>query len=257
MAAAESMNSRPTTGGALRLAEALIREAAIDGNQARNALARQAELGGWLGRHLVELGILDANRLADVLAKAFRCPRVVLAKIRPDPSALAMLDARICDELAMLPLALRESGEVLVVAVADPSQREALSRAAAAAGCTVRAVVCTEAEIRNGLGALAAHRPVAKRKAISFGPTEATPAMQLESLAESLSPANDPVGNTPANLPAAQRDPAVQLALLMEKLQATEHELRRTQEVLRSVVELVLEKGLATREELAARLAKR
>jgi len=257
MAAAESMNSRPTTGGALRLAEALIREGALDGNQARNALARQAEFGGWLGKHLVELGYFDSSRLADALAKAFRCPRVVLAKIRPDPGALAMLDAKLCDELVILPLALRESGEVLVVAVADPSQREGLARAAAAAGCTVRAVVCAEPEIRNALGEIASQRPAAKKKAISFGPTEASAEMEIESLAQSMSPANDSVGHTPASLPAAPPDPAKQLAVLAEKLQATEHELRRTQDILRSVVELVLEKGLATREELAARLAKR
>src|SRR5262249_8415779 len=53
-------------------------------------------------------------------------PRIDLATTPPEPAAMALLDGRICAERFVLPVALRENGELLWVAMADPTDEDAI-----------------------------------------------------------------------------------------------------------------------------------
>lgn len=249
-------------GAAVRLADILQRAGLLDANGVRTALARLAAQGGWLGQHVVALGLADASHIADALAQATRTPRVVLARFTPEPMALARLDRAFCEEHRCVPLALRDGGASLVLAMVDPTDVVSLQKAVLRSGCSVRPVVATEAEIAAALRSqpAAGARP---QRGISFDDT-APAAPFVTSVADSLTdsaPANDPSSLTPPRIQAApgqghelvEPDPSAELA---QRLAAVELELRRTQQLVRALVGMALEKGLATREELAALAAR-
>ncbi len=64
--------------------------------------------------------------MARAISVELGLPRIDLTMTPAEPAAVALLDARICAERFVLPVALRENGELLWLAMADPTDLEAL-----------------------------------------------------------------------------------------------------------------------------------
>ena len=82
--------------------------------------------GGHLVQQVAELGYATEGMMARAVSVELGLPRIDLAMTPPEPAALALLDARLCAERFVLPVALRENGEVLWLAMADPTDQEAI-----------------------------------------------------------------------------------------------------------------------------------
>ena len=82
--------------------------------------------GGHIVQQVAEMGYATEGTVARAISVELGLPRIDLAMTPPEPAALALLDARTCADRFVLPIALRESGELLWLAMADPTDEEAL-----------------------------------------------------------------------------------------------------------------------------------
>src|SRR4051812_26416570 len=82
--------------------------------------------GGHVVQQIAELGYATEGTVARAISVELGLPRIDLGMTPPEPAALALLDARTCADRFVLPVALRENGELLWLAMADPTDQEAL-----------------------------------------------------------------------------------------------------------------------------------
>ena len=109
-----------------------------------------------LGRFLVERGVLEEADLARALAIQKGLPFVQLEEITPDPRAVALLSAHTASTIGALPLGY--VGVVPVVAVADPTNREAIDEICATIDGEVVIAAASPAKLKEAL--VAAYRAV-------------------------------------------------------------------------------------------------
>ena len=132
-----------------RLGELLVRSGLVSPEALEEALRRQRRYGGRLGEQLVAMGVIDQRSLAQFLAKQYGFPYVDLQEETPQPEALRLIPPEIAQRYQLLPL--REEGEVLVVAVADPSDPSLINDLQFITGRRVRLVVASAEDIRRAL----------------------------------------------------------------------------------------------------------
>src|SRR5262249_19371546 len=82
--------------------------------------------GGHIVQMVAELGYATEGTVARGISVELGLPRIDLSMTPPEPGALALLDARSCAQHFVLPVALRENGELLWLAMADPTDQDAL-----------------------------------------------------------------------------------------------------------------------------------
>jgi len=108
----------------LRLGDLFVREGLIDADQLSAALADSKEGGTRVGYSLVKLGFVGENELTRMLSKQYRLPAVDLEKVEVDPKIYKLIDGDLAYQHLVLPL--RRVGRTLTVAMANPSEMEAI-----------------------------------------------------------------------------------------------------------------------------------
>jgi hypothetical protein len=124
----------PRTLEDLLLEEGLLDEAAL--RQVRRA-ARQS--GASLVQAAVEHGHVDDERLAEVIARRTRLPRLRLADEPVDDDAIREVPYDLADGRRLVPLSIDRatSRKVIRVAMADPLDRDAIDEIEHSTGCFV------------------------------------------------------------------------------------------------------------------------
>jgi Type II secretion system (T2SS), protein E, N-terminal domain len=104
----------------------LVKIQLLDERQHDAVLSRsRSQAGGHIVQQVAEMGYATEGTMARAISVELGLPRIDLAMTPPEPAALALLDARTCAERFLLPVALREGGELLWLAMADPTDPEA------------------------------------------------------------------------------------------------------------------------------------
>src|SRR6267142_4069994 len=124
--------------------------------EAVQSRARSAS-GGHLVQQLAEMGWATVGTVARAISVELGLPRIDLAMTPPEASALALLDARTCADRFVLPVALRENGELLWLAMADPTDEDALGIVRRKTQKRVRPAVAGPTEILRAVRALYAN----------------------------------------------------------------------------------------------------
>ncbi len=144
------------------LVEAAVQRGLVDRETARAAAAEAARLRRPLLEHIALRLRLPARAFAHALAELRGLAFVDAEALRPDPELLQRLPRILVQRKGILPL--RESGEGVVLATADPddittldSARRALGRAVVAAVAEPRAL---DLAIRRALSDTAAAQPI-------------------------------------------------------------------------------------------------
>ncbi len=110
----------------------------------------KTELGGTIGYHLIVLGAIDNNALADFLEQVFSIPQWHRTQMqRLDENVLSLVSKDFANELRVLPLALTE--ERLTLAITDPTRTEVIEEIAFNSGCVVEPVLVSEDNMTWGL----------------------------------------------------------------------------------------------------------
>src|SRR5438445_13393150 len=85
----------------------------------------RSQAGGHIVQQVAEMGYATEGTMARAISVELGLPRIDLAMTPPEPAALALLDARTCAELFLLPVPLREGRGLVWLAGADPTGPEA------------------------------------------------------------------------------------------------------------------------------------
>lgn len=275
----------------MRIGDMLVRAGLIDEMQLQTALSLQRQWGGKLGDILVEQGFLDEMMLWRGLSRQLDVPLVSLTTNAADRDVLALVSRDLCERLEIVPVARDERS--VVIATSDPNNIGALDEVAFRIGLKVKTVLAPQREVAWAIrhhyrGDPQPCPPPRQRRTLPTDPP--APALPSAPPPPTL-PAPPPTAPTPppvlttgpasyvgAASPDPRREPARAATPLAEIAQASgrptwsapaagaawgaapgaapgaEEQLRQANEVLAALVELCIQRGVFTREELRARI---
>lgn len=260
----------------MRIGDMLVRAGLIDEMQLQAALSLQRQWGGKLGDILVEQGFLDEMMLWRGLSRQLDVPLVSLAANAVDREVLALVTRELCERLEIFPLARDE--RTVVIATSDPNNIGALDEVAFRIGLKVKTVLAPQREVAWAIrhhyrGDPQPCPPPRQRRTLPTDPP--APAVQPATPPPVMT-TTSPAGAAPAGAayvvaasPGPRGEPARAATPLSEIAQASgrptwcapapgaEEQLRQANEVLAALVELCIQRGVFTREELRARITSR
>jgi hypothetical protein len=123
----------------------IFREGLLSAEQLEESLGEAVKTGKRLGQVLVDKGLLQESQVARIIAKQKNLGFVDLAELKIDSDTARLLPHETAWLHHALPIAVED--DVLVVAVEDPTDEEALGTVKTALGREARFVVATRSEI--------------------------------------------------------------------------------------------------------------
>jgi hypothetical protein len=262
-----------------RIEAALVKAGLVDEMQLRSARHHQAQWGGTIMRAIVEKGFAREGAVVDAIATAFGVTRADLGLVRKDPLALAKIPVEVAEKKGVFPVALRDNGKTLYVAMPDPTDLDLTDSLLRVTRCRIKAQVAGDKEIAEAIrvhyrGEAPHVSSVVTVSAISkaigrgadFGPMLETDDLDGEpSLVPPPEPEPDFSTSQPMTMsPRASADPLDDLfgtapesefspadIARLERIRANQEKGSR---ILDAVIDLCLEKGLLSREEQRDRL---
>jgi hypothetical protein len=263
------------------IVDLLVKLQILDERQHDAVLSRsKSTAGGHIVQQVAEMGYATEGTVARAISVELGLPRVDLAITPPEPPALALLDARTCLDRFVLPVALRENGELLWLAMADPTDQDSIGVVRRKTMKRVRPAVAGPTEILRAARSLYAvltagtSQPEGvsneKLAAIEIENQEQEEPFQVLNVAEDLGMSatarkarpketgGQPRPLTFDELFSLAAEPAsVSASDLTEEdlsmLEALRSSLDKAALVMRATAELCVEKGLFTREEMRNR----
>ena len=132
-----------------RLGEMLQREKEIDLEQLEQARDFQRNNGGTVYSALVKLDYMSEENLVEFLVKKLGHPTISLDEIEVDPDALRLVPVQIARKYLVIPYG--RSNSTLHVAMADPTDPNAVDDIKFITGLAVQISITSESEIRKAL----------------------------------------------------------------------------------------------------------
>jgi type IV pilus assembly protein PilB len=218
-----------------KLGEMLVEAGVLSDSGLNLALNELRRWGGTLGRTVVELKLVSEAELVRVLAKQLNLPTVDLDRAEIPRPVLDLIPAELAQQHVIVPFA--QPMKFLDVAMADPTNL----------GLFDELRIRTQLNVRPHLaGPKMLERAIAKHYGRGFGsyvhrPEVAIP-IETADVGELLRPRPQP----------AARD--AEIEVLQHRLSALEALVARDEEVLRKLLALLVEKRVATRDEILERL---
>jgi hypothetical protein len=245
------------------LGELLIAAGSIDDDQLEIALSEQKNWGGPLGAALVRMGMVDEQSLVRALAGQLNLPVMKLAGKRVNPDLLDVIPVALAEKHRCLPLLINGRGDaqVLYLGMDDPSDPRVAAEIGNQIGMKVQPVLVAPTELEEGIqrhyhgsgvegkffdlsvGRSASTTPDNPAPADDMGPLEFANATALPTgtpSAETRSTtgiSDAPVSKPEPAIPAGPNSPS-----------------GSNEAMLRAIAQLLVEKGVITRDELVESL---
>jgi len=128
------------------LGELLIREGLVTEEDLEEALRYQVIYGGKLGGNLIEMGLVEEEKMARVLSKKLGVSYVPPEKLQNLSSGLLdIIPREIAEKYRVLPIACEN--KKLLLAMADPADLQAIDEIAFRIGYIVKPVLTTESRL--------------------------------------------------------------------------------------------------------------
>ncbi len=267
-------------GKRAKLGQLLVAAGAIEPDQLDAALEEQKRNGGLLGVALVRLGFIDEQSLVRVLASQLNLPVVQLQGKEISSEVLELVPVEFVEKHRCLPLLVHGEGDarVLYLGMEDPSDPDVVAEVCTLVGMSVQAVLVAPGDLDdgifrhyqcNGFGGelLPAPRPAASPSAAQKSAASVSPQMQpIDPNADDMEPTClDEFGPEPSFVgldelgsddpdegPLEFEDsPALPPDAPVEKSGGAS---ASSDALLRAIAQLLVEKGVFTRDELVAQL---
>lgn len=136
------MTTAPPAGKKRRLGEILQDAGLITELQLKAALSEQRKWGGKLGRTLVEMGFVDETSMAAALSRQLNLPLVDLDTVKVPQDVTAWLRVDVAERYGVFPLGGDARQKTLQVATSDPTNFEALQELAFHTGMKIQVSIC-------------------------------------------------------------------------------------------------------------------
>ncbi len=131
------------------LGELLVRENLIDIAKLEEAKKEQKAYGGRLSSALVRMGLVKDTQLAQFMSQLYNVQAIDLDQFEIPEDALATLNRDVCEKHMVIPVS--RSGNILVIAFADPSNMYVRDDLNFLTRCKVEVVVAPEISIQRAI----------------------------------------------------------------------------------------------------------
>jgi type IV pilus assembly protein PilB len=128
-----------------RLGELLVREKLISLAQLRHAQEEQQKSGQNLGFTLAKLGYISDQEITNFLSQQYRVPTVNLEEYEIDAEILKLVSKEQCEKHRVIPVS--RAGSSLIVAMADPTNLNAIDDLKFLTGYSIEPVIASENSI--------------------------------------------------------------------------------------------------------------
>lgn len=138
----------------IRLGELLVQSNLIKREQLDEVLAFQKQDGRRLGVLIIERGLVSEFNVTQILSQQLSIPWVALQHIDFSPELLTYVPAELAEKFCAIPIYVRRVrglGNVLYVAMDDPTNQYAIDDISKQAGMPVRTMIAPPSHIRDAL----------------------------------------------------------------------------------------------------------
>ena len=231
----------------IRIGDLLVKAGVITELQLKAALAEQQQWGGKLGDILVRMEFITEDVLVRALSKQTGIARAELGG-DPDREALAQVPANVAEQLGVVPVALRDG--LLTVAMTDPLNLQVTDHLRSLTGLKVEALFAGNTAIRGAITRWY------RGEDLSDSGEQTGSLRIVTNSGQSVTMRNPRTkGKTAEAVPAPEAAadvPPPRSAI--EVLRGVEDTQRRWVAALKAMVELLIEKGVFSRDEYLARV---
>ncbi len=237
---------------ARKLGELLVEAGAVEEAQLQAALDAQSDSGRPLGMTLVRMGFLDEVTLIRTLANQLSMPLVRLLSKKIQAEILDIIPPDLAEKHRCLPLFIRREGglKVLFLAMEDPADTEAVEDLGRLVEMRIRPVLVAPTELQEALARHYAWAPFGDDDGpcdpLASVPTESEDGLEVLDLDAGEDDLLDV--SEPPELSVAEFESAPALAA------GPSPDAVPADSILRALTQLLVEKGVITREELVERL---
>src|ERR1700722_304106 len=132
-----------------RLGELLVREKLISLSQLRRAQEEQQKSGQNLGYTLAKLGFVSDEEITGFLSQQYRVPTINLEEYEVDADVVKLVPKEPCERHRVLPVS--RTGNALIVAMADPTNLNAIDDLKFLTGYNIEPVIASEQAILSAV----------------------------------------------------------------------------------------------------------
>ena len=242
----------------IKLGELLVRANVLQESQLQTALAEQQRWGGKLGEILVRMGLLSEDLLIKALSKQLNLPIANLDAIQGlPPQVKQRIPPATVRDMGVMPLMLKDEGRTLVVVMADPLNVQMQDDLRALTRCRIQVQLAGRTALQRayarfyGTGANALSPSDGDFKVMDAqGRTlvKVDKEVQQVQRAAAQREQNAPPAVRRMTPPVAPAPSPADLLLLVEETQ------RKEVAALKAMVELMIEKGVFTRDEYLSKV---
>lgn len=265
-----------------RLGEILMGAGLIDQAGLRAGLAEQQRWGGPLGRILIDMRLVSEANLVAALSQQLAVPTVDLDSLKPGPEVLALVPAEFALDHTVVPFA--RAGKFLDLAMADPTNQGISDELRIRTQLNIRPYLAGPKAIElalarwygRGPGMLSAAMQRDQSIAMSgsvqvvetsepqrpldlelgrMGVAPQASSTLVSAVPPAAGPASPPATAAPRAALAEQPTPTVEeFRALQTRITKLESLIARDEDVLRKLLSLLVDKRVASREEILERL---
>lgn len=254
----------------IKLGVLLIQAKLITEQQLASALSEQQRWGGKLGEILVRMNIVNEEVLVKALAKQLNIAAVNVDAVQNiEPHVLAKIPPDVARDLCALPLQLRDEGKTLVVAMAEPQNLTQIDALRSLTRCRILPQIGGRSSISRAFARFFDDNADVSESDGPFKFVDSQGNTMIKSIDQITAPSKPPASATPARPaaaapadegppmttrhapPAAPTGPSP-----AEQLGRMEESHSREVAVLKAMVELLIDKGVFSRDEYLAKFRK-
>ncbi len=132
-----------------RIGEVLLERGLIDKKTLDKALAQQKEHGGLMGQVLIQMGCVTEEDIALALTAQYGFPYLPLDNYEIDGSLTAIIPEALARQYCLIPI--DRIGNALTLAMADPSNVQAIEEIELLTKCVIQTFVSTPSDITKAV----------------------------------------------------------------------------------------------------------
>ena len=234
----------------IKIGDLLVKAGVITDLQLHAALAEQQQWGGKLGDILVRMEFLTEEILVRALSKQTGILRADLTG-DPDRPSLALIPAEVAEEFGLVPIGLKDERRTIVVAMSDPLNIGVTDHLRSLTGAKkIDSQLAGASAIRNAISRW-------YRGEEMLGEEGEQSSMKVVDNSGQSVVTMDPRNkgkNAPPSAPPSSTGNGAPRTSAVEVLRGVEETQRRSVAALKAMVELLIEKGVFSRDEYLARV---
>lgn len=241
-----------------RLGEILIDAKLLTQENLEAALAEQKRWGGKLGKILVDMRLVHEEHLVRALSAQMNLPAINLDTVEISPEAVAVLDGNTAEKMSVIPF--RIEPRFLSVAMASPNSLDIVEELRVKTKRNIRPFIVGPNMIQRALlkyynkGKSGFTHDAGK----DFDPNNFEIVHKEGGARVTVTPVEGAVGNSGASKGSHAHQVGAKLATkqLEDRIARLEAMVTRDEDVIRRLLELLVEKKVASRDEVMNKLYK-